>query len=127
MTSIKTDIASPASNPREHPIVRLIKDALERNSSESIADFAQRAGLARATVYHLLTASASLRLRVATLFKLEAALEIPVSDLIELFRPASEVVLERDQLEALSALRGKYARAVSLSAELRSERRAERE
>lgn len=78
-----------ATGVREHPIVQLIKDALERNGSESIADFADRAGLARATVYTLLTASTSLRLRVATLFKLEAALGIPVGELIELFRPAS--------------------------------------
>ena len=119
------DNHSPAGI-RNHPIVGLIKDAVQRGGFRSIGAFAERAGIARATVYNLVADRAPLQPSLETLFKLESALEIPASHLIELFRPTDDSALEQTRLAALETLRGKYAGPVSLSAELHDERRAER-
>lgn len=111
---------------RNHPIVSLIKSTIERNGFSSISAFAEHAGIARATVYNIVAGQAPLQPSLETLFKLEAALEIPASELIELFRPADQTALEQTRLAGLETLRGKYASDVSLSAELHAERRAER-
>lgn len=122
---MNTDSQS-APGIRNHPIVGLIKSAIERNGFTSVGQFAERAGIARATVYNIMSDKAPLQLSLETFFKLEASLEVPAGELIELFKPADDTTLEQDRLAALETLRGKYAGAVSLSAELHDERRAER-
>ncbi len=122
---MKTD-SVPTSGIRNHPIVGLIKAALERGGYASIGAFAEHAGIARATAYNLVNDRAPLQPSLETFFKLESALEIPASELIELFRPIDQSALEQTRIDTLETLRGKYAAPRSLSAELHAERRAER-
>jgi transcriptional regulator with XRE-family HTH domain len=123
--SMNTDGQS-ARGIRNHPIVSLIKSAIERNGFTSIGQFAERAGIARATVYNIMSDRAPLQLSLETFFKLEASLEVPAGELIELFKPTDHSAVEQTRIKALEGLRGKYAGSVSLSAELHAERRAER-
>ncbi len=83
--------------------------------------------MARSTVDRIISNRAPLRLRVSTLFKLEAALETPVGELLEFFRPTSDATPGQIRVIALEGLRGKYAEGTSLSAELHDERCAERQ
>ena len=115
------------TNIRDHPLVQLIKGTMERKGCNSIGSFARNAGMARSTVAKIISNRAPLRLRVGTLFKLEAALETPVGELLEFFRPTSDATPGRLRVIALEGLRGKYAEGPSLSAELHDERRAERQ
>ena len=121
---MKTD--TQPRGTRDHPIVKLINSAIERNGFAGIGQFAERAGIARATVYNIMSDRAPLQLSLETFFKLEVSLEVPAGELIELFKPDHDTTLEQTRLEALEALRGKYAGPTSLSRELHDERRAER-
>lgn len=116
----------PPAGIRNHPIVGLIKDAVQRGGFKSVGAFAAATGIARATVYNLIADRAPIQPSLETLFKLEVALETPVGQLVELFRPTDDNALEQNRVAALEGLRGKYAGPNSLSAELHAERRAER-
>ena len=123
---MKTDKQPGVSGIRYHPIVQRIKDAMTREGIRSVGEFGERAGLKRTTTYNLVSSIGPLEPSLETLFKLETALETPVAELIELFRPTAQPEATNDRLEALAALRGKYAAARSLTQELHDERRAER-
>ena len=124
---MKTNEQSSVSGIRNHPIVQLIKDAMARDGIRSVGEFGERAGLKRTTTYNLVLDKSPIVVSLETLFKLETALETPVAELIEFLRPTSQPEPANDRLEALSALRGKYAGPTSLSQELHDERRAERQ
>lgn len=111
---------------RNHRIVALIKEAIERGGYPNITAFAESAGIARATAYNLVSSGELVQPSLETLFKLESALETPIGQLVELFRPSDHSALEQTRINALETLRGKYAGPLSLSAELHAERRAER-
>lgn len=124
--SVQMDQPFATNGDPRYAIAQLIKDAMGRDGFTSIRRFALSAGIAPATVYNIISSTTQPRIRLGTLFKLETALDTPVAQLIELFRPAGHPPLERERVKALGALRGKYAGASSLSTELHDERRAER-
>jgi transcriptional regulator with XRE-family HTH domain len=97
---------------------QLIHAKMQDLNLMKLEEFARYANIGRATMFNLLKDSTP---SLGTLFKLEKALDKPVAELAELYRPAPP------RQEILASLRGKYrTTGRDLTTELLEQRRRER-
>lgn len=100
---------------------QLIEQKMQSLHFSKLEEFAAFARIGRATMFNLLKKPASTP-NLQTLFKLEQALDKPIAELAELYRPESQ-----SRAEILAAQRGKYrTEGRNLVTELLEQRQAER-